>query len=71
METEVSRVIMVSKTYEKALETAIEKALTGTCLKWLGNGFYFDTVNDFYAQYAIDETRFWHFLESRQKDELD
>jgi len=27
METEVSRVIMVSKTYEKALETAIEKAL--------------------------------------------
>ena len=85
---------MVSKTNEQALEAAIEKALTGTCLEELGNGlnevaepqgivsepvelyrggngFYIGTANDFNAQYAIDETRFWHFLESTQKDELD
>lgn len=85
---------MVSKTNEQALEAAIEKALTGTCLEELGNGlnvvaepqeivsepvelyrggngFYIGTDNDYNAQYAIDELRFWHFLESTQKDELD
>lgn len=78
---------MVSKTNEQALEAAIEKVLTGTCLEELstdsnimaeprelyrsGNGFYMGTANDFNAQYAIDELRFWHFLESTQKDELD
>lgn len=78
---------MVSKTNEQALEAAIEKALTGTCLEELGNGlnvvaepqeiyrggngFYIGIANDYNAQYAIDELRFWHFLESTQKDELD
>ena len=85
---------MVSKTNEQALEAAIEKALTGTFLEELGNGFnvvaepqeivsepvelyrggngfYIGTANDYNAQYAIDELRFWHFLESTQKDELD
>ncbi len=85
---------MVSKTNEQALEAAIEKALTGTCLEELGNGFnvvaepqeivsepvelyrggngfYIGTANDYNAQYAIDELRFWHFLEITQKDELD
>lgn len=79
---------MVSKTNEQALEAAIEKALTGSCLEDLsseiitaaaepvelyrgGNGFYIGHSNDFNAQYALDETRFWHFLESTQKDELD
>lgn len=85
---------MVSRTNEQALEAAIEKALTGTCLEELGNGFnvvaepqeivsepvelyrggngfYMGTANDYNAQYAIDELRFWHFLESTQKDELD
>lgn len=85
---------MVSRTNEQALEAAIEKALTGTCLEELGNdfnvvaepqeivsepvelyrggnGFYIGTANDYNAQYAIDELRFWHFLESTQKDELD
>ncbi|HRJ16561.1 MAG TPA: type I restriction endonuclease, partial [Saprospiraceae bacterium] len=36
-----------------------------------GNGFYIGQTNDFNAQYALDETRFWHFLESTQKEELD
>lgn len=77
-----------SKTNEQALEAALEKALTGTCLEELGseittgnaepvelyrggNGFYIGNANDFNAQFAIDELRFWHFLESTQKDELD
>lgn len=78
---------MQSRTNEAALEAAIEKALTGTCIEELsgdmnivaepqglyrsGNGFYMGRSNDFNAQYALDETRFWHFLESTQKEELD
>jgi type I restriction enzyme, R subunit len=78
---------MQSKTNEAALEAAIEKALTGTCKEELskepnmvaepaelyrsGNGFYVGNAHDFNAQYALDVTRFWHFLESTQKDELD
>jgi type I restriction enzyme R subunit len=78
---------MVSKTNEQALESAIEKALTGTCLEELsggvsmvaepkeiyrgGNGFYIGNANDYNAQYAIDEIRFWHFLETTQKEELE
>ena len=78
---------MKSQTNEQALEAAIENALTGNCLEDLrseehiaaepreiyrgGNGFYIGNSNDFNAQYALDETRFWHFLESTQKEELD
>jgi type I restriction enzyme R subunit len=83
-----------SKTNEQALESAIEKALTGTCLEELsggvsmvaepegmasepaelyrgGNGFYIGNSNDYNSQYAIDEIRFWHFLETTQKEELE
>lgn len=78
---------MKSQTNEQALEAAIEKALTGTCLEELstdlnivaeprelyrgGNGFYIGNANEFNSQYAIDETRFWHFLETTQKEDLD
>lgn len=84
---------MTSQTNEAALESAIEKALTGTCLEEVigsgnaiqeaqtvgepaeiyrgGNGFYIGHTNDFNAQYALDETRFWHFLEATQKEELE
>ena len=76
---------MQSKTNEAALEMAIEKALTGFSSEALaasnltepleqyrsGNGFYLGNPNDFNAKYAIDETRFWHFLESTQKEALD
>ncbi|NDA64876.1 MAG: type I restriction endonuclease subunit R, partial [Chitinophagia bacterium] len=85
---------MVSKTNEQALEAAIEKALTGTCLEELsggvsmvaepqgmasepvelyrgGNGFYIGNPTDYNTQYAIDELRFWHFLENTQKEEFD
>jgi type I restriction enzyme R subunit len=36
-----------------------------------GNGFFMGNPNDFDPKYAIDETRFWHFLENTQKDELE
>ncbi|WP_321285796.1 type I restriction endonuclease subunit R [uncultured Sunxiuqinia sp.] len=76
---------MVSQTNEQALEAAIEKELTGYSQEELktnqvsepqelyraGNGFYMGSANDFDAKYAIDETRFWHFLENTQKEELE
>ena len=84
---------MVSKTNEQALEAAIEKALTGTCLEdiktqgisfeaGLGAGekaspiyrtahkYYIGEANDFDAKYAIDQTRFWNFLQETQNEEL-
>ncbi|HED05105.1 MAG TPA: type I restriction endonuclease subunit R [Ignavibacteria bacterium] len=78
---------MESKTNEQALEATIEKALTGTCLEDIkasgntvaeaqelyrsGNGYYIGKTDDFNPKYAIDETRFWHFLENTQKEELE
>ncbi|HVT84293.1 MAG TPA: type I restriction endonuclease subunit R [Chitinophagaceae bacterium] len=35
-----------------------------------GNGYYMGFPEDFNIKYAIDEKRFWHFLETTQKDEL-
>ena len=35
-----------------------------------GNGYYIGVPEDFNAKYAIDELRFWDFLQSTQKDEL-
>lgn len=80
---------MPSQTNEQALEAAIEKKLTGTCLEDLkkqvsadntvnernelyrsGNGYYIGYANDFNAKYAIDEVRFWHFIETTQPEEL-
>lgn len=80
---------MKSQTNEQALESTIEKRLTGTCLEELkeknialntvneraelyraGNGYYIGAPEDFNAKYAIDEHRFWDFLQSTQKDEL-
>lgn len=77
---------MPTNTTEAALEAAIETKLTGTCLENLrtasnlaehpsfyraGNGYYIGSANDFNAKYAIDEVRFWHFLEITQKEELE
>ncbi|MBL0200985.1 MAG: type I restriction endonuclease subunit R [Chitinophagaceae bacterium] len=81
--------MVTSQTNEQALEAAIEKRLTGTCLEELkeqsiplnavadrlplyrsGNGYYIGSPSDFNAKIAIDETRFWDFLQSTQKEEL-
>ena len=35
-----------------------------------GNGYYIGSPEDFNAKYAIDELRFWDFLQTTQKDEL-
>ena len=72
---------MPSKTNEQALESSIEKALTGTCLEELAEGvqepsfyatdkFYIGYNRDFNKEFAIDEVRFWHFLETTQEEEL-
>ena len=73
---------MPSQTNEQALESALEKRLTGTNLEEqknlsepvaqyrTGNGYYIGYANNFNAKYAIDEVRFWHFLETTQADEL-
>ena len=76
---------MPSQTNEQALESAIEKKLTGNSLEEIkqegniqdrrelyrsGNGYYIGYANDFNAKYAIDEVRFWHFLETTQAEEL-
>ncbi|KEO72230.1 type I restriction endonuclease subunit R [Anditalea andensis] len=79
---------MPSLTNEQALESAIEKRLTGTCLEDLkyegfsfsseerqslykgGNGYFIGSPQDFNAEYALDEYRFWNFLEETQGEEL-
>lgn len=78
---------MQCQTNEQALEAAIEKILTGTCLEELkasedpvqdapgfysaGMGYYTGTSNAFNAKYALDEIRFWHFLKETQQKELE
>ena len=80
---------MKSNITEKALESAIEKSLTGTCLEEVkdiggldnvtekedmyhsGKNYVLGRPNDFNAQYALDETRFWHFLDITQSEELE
>jgi len=76
---------MVSKTNEQALEAAIEKYLTGTCLEEQkivaedkrdlpfseNHGYKLGSPNDFNARYAIDTKYFWAFLESTQSEELE
>ncbi|ABG60178.1 type I restriction endonuclease subunit R [Cytophaga hutchinsonii] len=80
---------MPSQTNEQALESSIEKCLTGTSLEQLkeqkvslhianerrelyraGNGYYIGSPEDFNAQFALDEKRFWDFLETTQQEEL-
>lgn len=75
---------MTTQTNEQALEAAIEKCLTGTCLEVVketavsdrdplyrgGNGYYIGYPTDFDARYAIDMLHFWAFLEETQATEL-
>lgn len=49
-----------------ALHTVNERAE----LYRAGNGYYIGLPEDFNAKYAIDENRFWDFLQSTQKEEL-
>ena len=55
---------MASQTNEEALESCIESSL-------LKQGFYKGENKDFNKEYAIDEKRFWDFLESTQEEELE
>ena len=70
---------MVSQTNEQALESAIEKHLTGTCLEDLKNGvkevipnfnnkhFELGYPSDFDMQYAIDKKFFGNFHRQPKK----
>lgn len=75
---------MVSQTNEQALEIAIEKQLTGTCLEMQkaiaegkdvpfsqNHGYQLGLPQDFNARYALDSKRFWAFLEQTQHEELE
>src|SRR5690606_21994311 len=75
---------MKSQTNELALEKAIEKSLAGICTEELktmqvsdpampysGNGYFIGSPSDFNKKFAIDEVRFWDFLEKTQPDELE
>lgn len=75
---------MASQTNEQALEIAIEKHLTGTCLEAQkaiaegkdvpfsqNHGYQLGLPQDFNARYAIDSKRFWAFLEQTQHEELE
>ncbi|MFW8591046.1 type I restriction endonuclease subunit R [Glaciecola sp. 2405UD65-10] len=74
---------MVSQTNEQALEAAIEKHLTGTCLEDLAAGVKEVTIDannilytlgkaaDFDMHYALDTVCFWTFLENTQEEELE
>lgn len=74
---------MVSQTNEQALESAIEKHLTGVCLEEMDvsqgepisdydNQLYkLGYATDFDMQYALDLRFFWQFLSYTQKDELE
>ncbi|HBS26438.1 MAG TPA: DEAD/DEAH box helicase [Gammaproteobacteria bacterium] len=77
---------MVSKTNEQALEAAIQKYLTGTCLEEMNQGsskdiaepsvgygcdYTLGLADDFNPQFAVDTAKFWQFLEATQADELD
>ena len=55
---------MASQTNEEALESCIESSL-------LEQGFVRGENKDFNKDYAIDEKRFWDFLQSSQADELE
>lgn len=75
---------MVSQTNESALEIAIEKYLTGSCLELAASatdvsltpvipnhGYRLGYAKDFNANYAIDLKLFWEFLGNTQNEELE
>ncbi|GAA5143786.1 type I restriction endonuclease subunit R [Thalassotalea piscium] len=74
---------MVSQTNEQALEAAIEKHLTGTCLEDVKAGvqeaapgynnamYQLGYPADFDMHYALDTKFFWQFLQNTQAQELE
>ena len=73
-----------SDTSELALEALIQRVFTGydidelkqqnistDQLQLAGNGYYVGNPQDFNMQFAIDEVRLWHFIETTQKEEVE
>ncbi len=75
---------MSTNTTEKALEACIERYLTGGVIDtpvkegvmqeptpdYGGKGYSRGRASDFNSEFAIDEAKFWQFLESTQAAEL-
>ncbi len=67
---------MTSNTTEQALESLIQKVLTGysdnysTGEPLAGDGYYVGIPHDFNKEFAVDEVRLWSFLEATQPDEF-
>jgi type I restriction enzyme R subunit len=72
---------MSSDTTEKGLEEAIERFLTGGVSqlgkdlsapdgRFNSKGYLRGIASDFNAEFALDEAKFWQFLEATQADEL-
>lgn len=55
---------------EELSTTASGVVAEPTSIYRAGNGYYMGNSNDFNAEYAIDEARFWHFLQATQPTEL-
>lgn len=56
--------MQTSNTSELALETLIERQLTE-------DGYYIDRPQDFNMEFAVDEVRLWHFIETTQPQEFE
>ena len=56
--------IKTSDTTEKALENLIERSL-------IAGGYESSDNKDYNPEFALDEKKFWQFLENSQKSELD
>lgn len=55
--------IKTSNTTERALENLIEKSL-------IAGGYEYSDKDDYNSEFALDEKKFWQFLENSQKSEL-
>lgn len=73
---------MVSQTNEQALETTIQRYLTGITTEELntvadspaantGAGYQLGLPHDFNARFSLDTVKFWAFLEATQPEELE
>lgn len=54
----------------KEQRTSLPSVNEGEVQYRTGNGYYMGAPDDFNARYAIDENRFWDFLQTTQKEEL-
>ena len=63
---------LTGTTQEKLRESKKENAVSEVVEPYrTDNGYFVGDPNDFNAEYALDERRLWHFLETTQAEELE